>query len=98
MVKTTVLFIAKGQLLGALILVNFITLILIFFSLMIPGVNYVVYGCSSVGTTPGVSLNWSFTLDEIIIAVITQDRVIDDNLKRQIKNRTLCAITLFLLT
>ena len=65
---------------------------------MIPGVNYLVYGCSSVGTTPGVSLYWSFTLDEIIIAVITQDRVIDDNLKRQIKNRTLCAITLFLLT
>ena len=98
MVKTTVLFIAKGQLLGALVHVNFNTLILIFFSLMIPGVNYLVYGCSSVGTTPGVSLYWSFTLDEIIIAVITQDRVIDDNLKRQIKNQTLCAITSFLLT
>ena len=34
---------------------------------------------------PGVSLFWSFTLEENIIAVITQDRVIDDNLKRQIK-------------
>ena len=33
-----------------------------------------------------------------IVAVITQDRVIDDNLKRQIKNRTLYACRLFLLT
>ena len=32
------------------------------------------------------------------VAVITQDRVIDDNLKRQIKNRTLCTCRLFLLT
>ena len=65
---------------------------------MIPGVNYVIYGCSSARTTPGVSLYRSLTLEENIVAVITQDRVIDDNLKRQIKNRTLCAITLFLLT
>ena len=28
----------------------------------------------------------SLTLEENVIAVITQDRVIDDNLKRQIKN------------
>ena len=33
-----------------------------------------------------------------IVAVITQDRVIDDNLKRQIKNRTLHTCRLFLLT
>ena len=33
-----------------------------------------------------------------IVAVITQDRVIDDNLKRQIKNRTLYTCRLFLLT
>ena len=33
-----------------------------------------------------------------IAAVITQDRVIDDNLKSQIKNRTLCTYRLFLLT
>ena len=65
---------------------------------MMPGVNYVIYGCSSARTTPGVSLYWSFTLEENIIAVITQDRVIDDNLKGQIKNRTLCTIRLFLLT
>ena len=33
-----------------------------------------------------------------IAAVITQDGIIDDNLKRQIKNRTLYACRLFLLT
>ena len=66
---------------------------------MIPGVNYVIYGCSSARTTPGVSLYRScLTLEENIVAVITQDRVIDDNLKKQIKNRTLCTIRLFLLS
>ena len=65
---------------------------------MMLGVNYVIYGCSSVRTTPGVSLYWSVTLEENIIAVITQDRVLDDNLKWQIKNQTLCSIRLFLLT
>ena len=60
---------------------------------------YVIYGCSSARTTPGVSLYRScLTLKENIIAVITQDRVIDDNLKRQIKNQTLCTCRLFLLT
>ena len=52
---------------------------------MMPGVNYVIYGFSSrnnARTTPGVSLYQSFTLGANIIAVITQDRVIDDNLKR----------------
>ena len=39
----------------------------------------------------------SLTLEENIVAVITQDRVIDDNLKRQIKNQTLCSCRLFLL-
>ena len=53
---------------------------------MMPGVNYVIYGCSSARTTPGVSLYWScLTLEENIVAVITQDRMIDDNLKRQSK-------------
>ena len=68
---------------------------------MMPGVNYVIYGFSSrnnARTTPGVSLYRSFTLGANIIAVITQDRVIDDNLKRQIKNQTLCTCRLFLLT
>ena len=62
------------------------------------GVNCVIFGCSSTSTTPGVSLYQSLTLEENIVAVITQDRVIDDNLKRQIKNQTLCTCRLFLLT
>ena len=63
-----------------------------------PGVNYVIYGCFSARTAPGVSLYRSLTLEENIVAVITQDKVIDDNLKRKIKNRTLCTCRLFLLT
>ena len=51
MVKTTVLFICD-QYLGALIQLGFIILILMYFWLMMPGVNYVVYGCSSARTTP----------------------------------------------
>ena len=97
MVKTTVFFICD-QLFGALIHLNFIILILICFLFMMPGVNYLIYGCSSARTTPGVSLYRSLTLEENIVAVITQDRVIDDNLKRQIKNQTLCTCRLFLLT
>ena len=53
---------------------------------MMPVVNYVIYGCSSARITPGVSLYRSLTLEENIIAVITEDRVRDDNLKRQIKS------------
>ena len=56
---------------------------------MMPVVNYVIYGCSSARITPGVSLYRSLTLEENIIAVITEDRVRDDNLKRQIKSRNL---------
>ena len=65
---------------------------------MMPGVNYVIYGCSSARTTPGVSLYRSLTLEENTAAVITQNRVIDNNLKRQIKNQTFCTCRLFLLT
>ena len=65
---------------------------------MMLGVNFVIYGCSSARTTPAVSLYWSLTLQENIAAVITKDRVIDDNLKEQIKNQTLCTCRLFLLT
>ena len=66
---------------------------------MMPGVNYEIYGCSSGRTTPVVSLYWSWlTLEENIVAVITQDRMIDDNLKKQIKIQTLCTCRLFLLT
>ena len=93
LVKTTVLFM-WDQLLAALIHFNFITLISICFKLMMPEVNYVIYTYSSARTT-GVSLYWSFTLEENIIAVVTQDRVIDDNLKSQIKSPTFCTIGLF---
>ena len=65
---------------------------------MMPGVNYVIYGCSSAKTTPGVSLYRSLTLEENIAAVITQNRVIDNNLKKQIKNQTFCTCRLFVLT
>ena len=65
---------------------------------MMPGVNYVTYGCSSTRTTPGISLYRNLTLEENIAAVITQDRVIDNNLKRQIKNQTLCTCRLFAIT
>ena len=65
---------------------------------MMPGVNYVIYGCFFARTIPGVSLYRSLTLEENIIAVITQDKLIDNNLKRQIKNGTLCTCKLFLLT
>ena len=40
----------------------------------------------------------ALTLEKNVIVVITQDGVIDDNLERQIKNRTLCTCRLFLLT
>ena len=65
---------------------------------MIPGVNFVIYGCSSTTTTPVVSLYWSLILDKKNAAVITQDRVIDDNLKRQIKSQHLCTCRLLQLT
>ena len=55
-----------------------------------PGAIYLIYGCSSATTTPGVSLYRSLTLEENIVAVITQDRVIDNSLKKQIKKQTLC--------
>ena len=60
-----------------------------------PGVDYGIYGCFSARTTP---LYCNLTLEENIVAVITQDRVIDDSLKRQIKTQTLCTCGLFLLT
>ena len=81
-----------------LIHLNFIILILICFQLMMSGANYVIYDCSSARATPGISLYRILTLKENIVAVITQDRVRDDNLKRQIKNRTLCTRRLFVLT
>ena len=44
------------------------------------------------------SYHRSLILEENIVAVITQDNVIDDDLKRQIKNKTLRTYLLFLLT
>ena len=58
---------------------------------MMPGVNYLIYGCSSARLTPGVSLYRSLTLEENIVAVITQDRAIDDNLKSKLKTE-LCVL------
>ena len=55
---------------------------------MISGVSY-VSSCSSVRAAPGVSLYRSLTLRKTIVAVITEDKVIDGNLKKQIKNQTL---------
>ena len=67
---------------------------------MMPGVNYLMHRCSSAKTTPGVSLYRGLTLalEENIVAVIIQDRVIDNSLNRQIKNQTLCTCRLFALT
>ena len=60
---------------------------------MMPGVNYVIYGCSSARKTPGV-----LTMEENVISEIIQDKVIENNFKRQIKNQTLCTCPLFLPT
>ena len=49
------------------------------------GKNYVIYGCSSARATPGVSLYWSLTLEENIVAVITQEKVIDHDSKGKLK-------------
>ena len=68
---------------------------------MMPGVNYLMYGCSSARTTPGVSLYRSLSLEQKekkIVAVITQDRVIDNSLKGRIKNRSLWTCRLLSLT
>ena len=54
---------------------------------MMPGVNYIIHGCSSARLTPGVSLYPRLTLEENIVTVATQDRVIDDNLEKQIKSK-----------
>ena len=40
---------------------------------MMLGVNYVIYDCCFVRLTPGVSLYQSLTLEENIVAVITQE-------------------------
>ena len=59
---------------------------------MMPGVNYRIYGCSSVRTAPGVSLYWSLTLEENIVVVITQDKVIDNNFGNGKLKTRLCVL------
>ena len=51
-----------------------------------PAVNYVICGCSSSRTTPGV-----ITIQKIPSGgrILLKLQMVDDNLKRQIKNRTL---------
>ena len=39
---------------------------------MMPGVNYVIYGCSAAKTSAGVSLYRSLTTGGNMVAVITQ--------------------------
>ena len=65
---------------------------------MMPGVKYVISGSSSARTTLGVSPYRNLIVEENIVAVNTQDRVLDENLKGQIKNQTLCTCRLFLIT
>ena len=61
---------------------------------MMPGVNYVInwckqrkLRCSSARTTPRVSLHGSLTLEENIVAVITQDSVIETIWKGKLKTK-----------
>ena len=61
---------------------------------MMRGVNYVIYGCFSAKTTPGVSLYRSLKLEENIV----EDRVRNNNLKRKIKNQILRTCRSFVLT
>ena len=37
---------------------------------MMSGANFVIYGCSPATLTPGVSLYWSLTMEENIIAIL----------------------------
>ena len=69
MIKATVFF-TCDQLLHV-IHPNFIILKSICFLFTMPGVNFLIYGCSSARTTLGVSLYRSLTLEENIAAVIT---------------------------
>ena len=55
-----------------------------------PNGNYAKYGWSSLRTTPGISQSRSDTAGTIV-SVITTGRVKDDNLRSQIKHRTLNA-------
>ena len=66
-------------------------------NLRMPGENYSIFNCHSSRAAPGISFfrvptkddEYSTNWRNKLVAVITRDRVIDGNLKRQIKNRTL---------
>ena len=69
--------------------------------------DYVIYRCSSSRTTPGATIYYTYIIHHYrrglhwrknSVAVITQDRLIDDNLKRKIKNQTLHTCRLCLMT
>ena len=64
--------------------------------MMMPGVNYIIYGCFSARRIPGIR---SLALEENIVAVITQDKEIDDNLNTKYTTLyTLCKKSVFLQT
>jgi len=50
-----------------------------------PGANCSIFGCSTSRKTKGIAIEWR----QKIVQIITRDRVIDQNLKKQIENRTL---------
>ena len=89
MVKTTVLF-RCDQILGELIHLNFIILLTICLWLMIPGVNYVIYGCSSPRKTLEVSLYRSLNTGEKYYCSY-YSRQIDEIWKRKL-NTELCIL------
>ena len=78
---------------GTLIYLHFIVLISIGFSLIMTDINYAIYVCSSLRATPGVTF-YRYTIH--YTAVITQDSLIDETFKRQIKKRILYMYTYLL--
>ena len=58
--------------------------------MIVPNGNCAKYGCSSLRTTPGIS-QYRCDTAGTIVSVITAGRVKDDNLRSQIKHRTLNA-------
>ena len=59
---------------------------------MMLDVNYVTYGWFSARTTPGVSLYRSLTLEENIVAVITQDKMIKMTIWKPKLKTELCVL------
>ena len=67
-----------------------------YFDLSMPGANCAIFGCStsrkhkiSIFRVPTKDDEWSKEWRRKIVAVITRDRVVDSNLKRQIDNKAL---------